>query len=162
MDKHLARFHLIHPSGRSNSEHDGDTLKLAVSHPRFSVRMPYNPSVLVHPYTWQGSLYVAASFAEGYMGSISEEEKCLERMLDSEGDGKAAEGAPVISFMNELVGVLDRAAGSIQIDTAEERPVSKTSRRMSGLRRLNVSQIFGRLVEAWGHFRSRNLRSAVH
>lgn len=91
VDGHLSPAHAL-PGGAG---------VLAVSAPRFSSRIPYNPSMLVHAYTWQGVLYLPFSFAEGYLGSVEEQR----RRRAGGGD------APVLAFVEEFMRVLHLAAG---------------------------------------------------
>ncbi|TFK50019.1 hypothetical protein OE88DRAFT_1809055 [Heliocybe sulcata] len=165
MDKQLAPFHLVRKANDTTTSGEGDGLKLTVSYPRYSVRIPYNPSVLVHPYTWQGTLYVAASFAEGYMGTVAEQEEHLARTSSPQAAGekidlKEEKRAPVIAFMNEMVAILEKAAGSMETRALEERPTSKASRRTSGLGRPDTSEVLGRLSKILRRLRPRSLQSA--
>ncbi|TFK45907.1 hypothetical protein OE88DRAFT_1739865 [Heliocybe sulcata] len=152
MDPYLSPHHPIPvpiPPTPSPSQH------LTTSHVHLRMRMPYNPSLLVHPYTWQGTCYVAASFAEGYWGTLAEQEAC--------GD---EEGAPVVTFMNAFMRILEEAAASMDGAASKAEPVVNVevppvvagetpapSKPPASVGRWDLSHVLSRLWDAWGGLR---------
>lgn len=109
VDGHLSPSHKV-----------SDTSVLTISSPRFSSRIPYNPSVIMHPYTWQGTLYVPFSFPEGYMGSN-----------ETQGTGVDAQ---VLNFTDEFMKILKSASEDGAMCSSDEisgKPLARIWRKVS-------------------------------
>ena len=87
------------------SPRHGDIL---VSHPLMSVRVhatgpPTGPWIMVHVYTWQGTMYLNVSYPEAVVGTPAEQEDMLANVPEAKGS--------MLGWLNVCMSMLQKLAG---------------------------------------------------